>query len=83
MHSIKEIRQKLGYSIRGFAILLGIKPATYQCYDEGRRMTPTSVLKSAEEAYRRDRAFFRQLPRRVDENQKTAVPNEAIKGAWA
>lgn len=84
MHSTKAIRLKMGYSIRGFAELIGCNASTYQCYDEGRRKTPESVCAAAQDAYRRDRYFFnKHLPESIDRETKNGVPNEAKKGDWA
>lgn len=66
MHLLKEIRGKLGYSIRDFAELIGCNASSYQCYEEGRRKTPASVVKEAKKALKRDRNFFyKQLPERI------------------
>lgn len=78
--AIKKIRLAMGgYSIAEFAELLGIKcKATYQGYDSGSRKTPPDVLQTAQEAQTRERLWFKNLPKRVDEAQGSApVPNEA------
>ena len=65
-NSLKEIRLKMGYSVRGFAQLLGYKASTYQHYESGLRTVTSQVIADAKSAYQRDRAFFtKELPQRI------------------
>ena len=86
MHvKLKKIRIQMGYSVRGFAELLGFggNHSTYQCYEDGRRALPVEVLQAAQAAYRRDRNFFtNELPKHIDDATPNGCPNEAAKGAW-
>ena len=71
------------YSIAEFGELLGLKKATYQCYENGTRPMPEKVLTDARAAQKRDVKFFKELPKRIDRALKgKAVPNEARKGEW-
>ncbi len=75
MHKeLRKIRIKMKYSVREFAELLGLNPATYQGYEYGRRQAPQQVIDDAKAAYRRDVAFFKELPKRVDEAIKKEFP---------
>ena len=66
MHPLKEIRGKLGYSIRDFAELIGCNASSYQCYEEGRRKTPDHIIQEAKAALKRDKHFFtKDLPDRI------------------
>lgn len=75
MQTLKDIRLQLGYSVRGFAELLGFEcHATYQHYESGRRPAPEQVLIDAQAALSRDIAFFDELPIRVDALSKKEAP---------
>jgi transcriptional regulator with XRE-family HTH domain len=48
--NLKAIRESFGWSYSEMAELLGLKRATYQGYETGRRATPPHVLKQAQES---------------------------------
>ena len=75
--TLKEIREELGFSFRDMADTLYLTKATYQGYETGRRPAPREVLASALQSLRRNKAFWRNLPKRVDDHQIGNVPNEA------
>lgn len=80
MQTLKNIRLEMGYTVRGFAELLGFdNHSTYQHYESGRRPMPQHVLEDAKAAHARDRRFFNtELPASVDANLVGGVcPNEA------
>lgn len=71
------------YSIADFAELLGLKKATYQCYENGTRPMPKNLVAEAQEAQKRDAKFFKELPKRLNRELKDVIiPNEARKGDW-
>jgi transcriptional regulator with XRE-family HTH domain len=75
---MRKIRLAMRYSIAEFAELLGLKKATYQGYESGRRPLPKEVLKNAQAAQKREVKFFKGLPARVDSALKgKPTPNEA------
>ena len=81
--ALKNIRNKLGYSIRDFAELIGCNASSYQCYEEGRRKTPETVLQAAQAAHSRDKYFFgKHLDESIKFHARGGVPNEAKKGDW-
>jgi transcriptional regulator with XRE-family HTH domain len=77
--TLKEIRQAMGYSVRGFAELIGYQASSYQHYESGRRTLTQPVLIAAQNAYTRDRQFFEHmLPARVDEISLQQFPNGIV-----
>ena len=80
---LQKIRASMGYSIEEFAELLALKKPTYYGYETGMRRTPPCVLTEAREAQKRDKRFFKELPKRVDAELKgRPVPNAALPGEW-
>lgn len=67
MHStLKQIREEMGFSYGTMATVLGLKKATYQGYEIGRRAVPKQIINEAEAALLRNREFWRGLPDRID-----------------
>lgn len=66
----------MGYSVRGFAELLGFDcHSTYQHYESGRRPAPAQVIEDAKAALERDQRFFSQeMPQRIEEISKKEAP---------
>ncbi|KAB0665643.1 helix-turn-helix transcriptional regulator [Oryzomonas japonica] len=63
---LKEAREKMGYSMAELAECLGIHKATWQGYEIGRRRCPYAVLRQVVTIRKKDRAFFAELPARLD-----------------
>lgn len=75
---MRRIRLEMNYSVRDFAMLLGLPAPTLQGYDNGTRKTPAHTLNNAKAAQKREREFFKGLNKRVDAALKgKLVPNEA------
>jgi transcriptional regulator with XRE-family HTH domain len=73
----------MGYSVEEFAELLGLKKPTYYGYESSKRRTPPHVLAEARAAQKRDKKFFKELPKRIDTALAwNAVPNECRAGEW-
>lgn len=67
MHpTLKQIREEMGFSYGTMATVLGLKKATYQGYEIGRRAVPKQIMNEAEAALNRNRDFWRGLPDRID-----------------
>jgi len=80
---LQKIRASMGYSIEEFAELLDLKKPTYYGYESSKRQTPPHVLTEARAAQKRDKEFFKGLPKRVDAELKgKSVPNECRSGGW-
>lgn len=80
---MRNIRLQMNYSIRDFAELLGVPFGTYCNYESGRRPTPPHIFEAAQEAHRREKEFFKRLPKRVDKALAgKGVPNDALPGTW-
>ena len=65
-YDLKQIREEMGFSYGTMAMVLGIKKATYQGYEIGRRSVPKQIMNEAEAALSRNREFWRGLPDRID-----------------
>jgi transcriptional regulator with XRE-family HTH domain len=80
---LRKIRLRMGYSVAEFAELLGLLKPTYQGYESGRRPMPATLLKQAQDAEKREKKFFKDLPKRVDKALAgKGVPNEAVRGVF-
>jgi transcriptional regulator with XRE-family HTH domain len=78
MRTMREIRKELGFSYGTMAKSLGLEKATYQGYDTGRSPTPRAVMLEALKVLRRNRNFWRSMPKRIDANLKNGIcPNDA------
>lgn len=67
----------MGFSYGTMATVLGLKKATYQGYEIGRRAVPRQIMNKPRPALIRNREFWRGLPDRIDaalNNQP--VPND-------
>jgi hypothetical protein len=66
------------YSYQEMADELKLLKATYQGYDTGRSPTPRIVMFEALKVLRRNRNFWRGMPKRIDANLKNGIcPNDA------
>ncbi len=54
----RKLRLKMGYSLQDMADILGIKKATLQGYDEGRRACPVEIISQMQSAYERELKFW-------------------------
>jgi transcriptional regulator with XRE-family HTH domain len=60
MQSLKDIRERLKYSIAEMAQCLGMPKATYQCYENGSRKVPFQVFLDAEIVYQKHTNFTKE-----------------------
>jgi len=60
------LRTQMGFSMREMAAELEIPAATYQCYEEGTRPTPASVVAKARVSARKAEDFLAGVAERVD-----------------
>lgn len=75
---LKQIREACDLSIANFAACIGLKKATYQCYEDGSRKAPPEVMEKAQTQLERTRAYWAGMDQRIDERLKgRGVPNEA------
>ena len=64
--NLKAIREELRFSIGVFSTILGLKKATYQCYENGSRAVPKQVMISAQEQLQRTRDYWAGMDARID-----------------
>ena len=64
---LREIRAEMGFSIGTMAEDVGLKKATYQGYETGRRAVPRQVMLAAERSLASDREYWRGMDGRLDE----------------
>ena len=63
---LREIRAEMGFSIGTMAEDLGLKKATYQGYETGRRAVPRQVMIAAEKSLENNREYYRTRDDRID-----------------
>lgn len=50
------------------ATVLGLKKATYQCYEDGSRECPAEVMQRAEAQLQRTREYWAGMDKRIQES---------------
>jgi len=68
--SLKKIREEVGLSIGDMATVIGLKKATYQCYENKTRNYPANVMQRAEAQLQRTREFWAGMDQRIDSRLK-------------
>lgn len=63
---LRQIRIEMGYSIQEMADALGLKKATYQCYEECRRRDPEGLHALMLYLQEIDRRFMAELPGKLE-----------------
>ena len=63
---LRNLRQKIGFSMSDIAACLGVPKSTYQRYEDGSSAVPANIERAAMELQQINDEFMAGLPGRVD-----------------